>query len=653
MRELSRQASNPTLTLCGGTQMTKELVRDVPFVIGSAGGSQFRIRHPSVAERHATLRWDGVQTKIAADSDWHRVRVNGTIELYSVKLKDGDTLRIGDFEFLFHDPAGEEKAGGPNPSTVKFRGAATDEVPLSHGLTIGAGTEADVRLDDDALLPIHAAIEQGSEGFAVVDKGGPGLLVNGRLFERHLLLIGDRLDVGSRHGFVFDGLALHLRPHGTGCGLTAQRVTVSAGERILLSDAGFAAKPGEFVGIIGAAGSGKTTLLHALAEPLRGMKGAVFLNRTNRGDVEQSGRWIGCVPREATVHMELTGRQSLRFAASLRLPATTPALEIAKLTGHLAERLGIADQLDKRARELSASQLRRLCIAAELIGLPPVLLLDDPAEGLDAGEERDLLRLLRELTDTGCTVVCTSRSTAGIPLLDSIEVLASGDGEPGTTVFRGRPSKLGTHFGVEDLSGLHSKIGERPPSEWRKEFEHQRGQSAAAPQFSAETVHPPTRPKLIGGPAFSTLLRRQSALLAAAPARLLSVFTPPLAAGLAISFAVPRGHSHDMNRMLLACAAALAMAAWNAAADTAREWHITRRERAAGVPFGAWLGAKSVWLLSAALIQAALLAGTMRVAGSFAFTALQILALGGAGIFGTAAGTAAAALHMQRPKRRR
>ncbi len=632
--------------------MTKELVRDVPFVIGTASGSQFRIRHPSVAERHAVLRWDGVQTKIAAESDWHRVRVNGNIELYSVRLKDGDSLRIGDFEFLFHDPAGEEKAAGPNPTAVSFHGAATDEVALSGGLTIGAGAEADVRLDDAALLPVHAVIEQGSEGFTVADKGGPGLLLNGRLFDRQLLFIGDRLDVGARHHFVFDGRMLHLRPHGAGCGLTAQRVSVAAGERVLLIDAGLSVRPGEFVGVIGASGSGKTTLLRALAGPVRGMKGSVFLNRTNRGEIEQAGRWIGCVPREAIVHAELTGRQSLKWTASLRLPDTTPAMEIAKLIGHLAERLGISEHLDTPARDLSAHQLKRLCIAVELTGLPPLLLLDDPAAGFDADEEEKLLRLLRELTDTGCTILCTTHSTAGVPLMDGIEVLASGGNEAGTTIFRGRPSALSAHFGVEDLPGLYGKIGERLPSEWRRIFEQQSGQSAAAPQFSAETVLPPPRPRLRGSAAFSTLLRRQLALLASAPAKLLPMLAAPVIISLVIVFAVSAERTHGVTRMVLACAAVFMLACWNAASDTVREHPIASRERAAGVPLEAWLGAKLTWHWGVSLIQQALLFCVLKSAGTKGAALPQFLLLGGAGLLATLAAIAAATLFMRRRERR-
>lgn len=644
MRDISKPAPNPTLTLCGGTQMTKALVRDEPFVIGSGSDSQFRVPHPSLAARHAVLRWDGRQTQVAAVSDWHRVRVNGTIQLYSAKLRDNDVLRIGDFEFVFHDPEGKVDAASPVPLTVGFRGAAVVEVPLSQGLTFGNGTEADVKLEDGGLLPIHALIEQGGDGFTVVDKGGSGLLANGRFFDRRLLFIGDRLDVGERHAFVFDGCALRLIPDGAACGITAQRLTVSAGGHVILSDAGFSARAGEFVGIIGPSGSGKTTLLRALAGLAPGVTGTVLLNRTDRTEIENPERWFGYVPREATVHLALTVRQSLRYAAALRLPARTPAMEIGKLIGHLAEQLAITEAMGTRARDLSRSQLKRLCIAVELLSHPPLLLLDEPAFGFDPGEEMQMMRLLRELTDAGCTVVCSTHSMENLQLMDSVEVLAAGkqNGEPGTTVFRGKPRALCAHFGVDTPSGIYQKLGEKMPSEWRKAFDQASGQSASAPKPSSEAVQPPASPRLRRRIALLPLLQRRWKLLCNAPGNLLMLLGQPLILGLLIVVAIVGGKEQSATRMFLACVAAFWMACGNAVAELVSERNIFERERYAGVGIAAYLGSKFAWLYGVAIFQTALLFAVLRFTGTHGDAAWQFVALTGTSLAATATGLAAA-----------
>ena len=624
--------------------MTKALVRDEPFVIGSGSGSQFRVPHPSLAARHAVLRWDGRQTQVAAVSDWHRVRVNGTIQLYSTKLRDNDVLRIGDFEFVFHDPMGKEDAPSPGPIAVSFRGSAVAEVPLSHGLTFGSGAKADVKLEDEALLPIHALIEQGGEGFTVVDKGGSGLLANGRFFDRRLLFIGDRLDIGERHAFVFDGCSLRLIPDGAACGMTAQRLTVSAGRHVILSDAGFSARAGEFVGIIGPDGSGKTTLLRALAGLAPGATGTVFLNRTNRNEIENPERYFGYVPRETVVHPGFTGRQTLRDAAALRLPARTPALEIEKLIRRLAEQLGMGEALDTHVRDLSKSQLKRLSIATELLSHPPLLLLDEPTSDLDPGEEMQMMRHLRELTDTGCTVVCTTHAMEHLKLMDSVEVLVAArqNGEPGATVFRGRPSALCDHFGVDALSDIYQRLPEKMPSEWRKTFDQASGQSAAAPKPSGMAVPPPERPRLRRRSALPILLLRRWKLLCSAPGALLALAGLPLAAGLLIVAAVAAEKEQGATRMLLACAAAFLMACRNAATEIVRERQIFERERYAGVRTAAYFGAKLVWLWSVSIFQQGLLFAVLRLAGPRGDAIPQFVALTGTSLIATVAGLGAA-----------
>ena len=622
--------------------MSKTLVRDEPFVIGSDRASQFRVPHPSVAPRHAVLRWDGRQTKVEDVSQGYRLRVNGVIKFYATQLKNDDVLRIGDFEFVFHTPESEDVILSPHPLAVQLRGTAVVNVPLSHGLTFGNGAEADVKLDDEALLPIHAVMEQSANGFTVVDKGGAGLLANGRHFDRRLLFIGDRLDVGERHAFVFDGCELRLVPNGTACGITAQRLTVSTGGQVILSDAGFSARAGDFVGIIGPGGSGKTTLLRVMAGIASGAKGTVLLNRTETTGIEHPEEYFGYVPRETIVHSGLTGGQVLHYAAALRLPGRTPAMEIDKLIGGLAAQFGISDVIDTRTDELSRGQHARLNIAVELLNRPPLLLLDEPACGLDPGEEMHIMRLLRELTDSGCTVVCTTRSMENLHLMDSVEVLASAkqDGEPGTTVFRGKPSALCAQFDVDAPSGIYQRLTEKKPSEWRKVFERASGQSAGSPKVSGEAVQPPASPGLRRRLALPTLLRRRCALLLGSPARLLPLLILPLVIGFLIAVATAGEKDPSATRLFLACVTAFWLACGNAAAEIVGERSIFDRERYAGARIGAYLGSKFVWLWGVSIVQLGLLFTVLRLGGTQGDAVWQFIALGSTALAATGIGSA-------------
>ncbi|MFZ4764032.1 MAG: ATP-binding cassette domain-containing protein [Roseimicrobium sp.] len=631
--------SAPALTLSGGTGLTKELVLGVPFAIGASRSADFRIPHPTVARRHVTLQWDGQQTVMTDESGGLGVTLNGA-PATSGSLRDGDVLRVGHFEFLYHAP----KATHPAPVTsltVLFRGNQVEEFPLQAGMALGCGEQADVRLHDPTLLPVHAWIQQTGNGFEVVDAGGAGLLANGKFFERHALLIGDRLDVGEHHAFAFDGWGLRRIPRESGCSVTAQNLEVVARGRTILSNAGFAAKAGDFVGIIGPSGAGKSTLLRALVGMRTPQAGTVSLNHAMVESLPDAQRCFGFVPQDEIVHLELTARQALRYTAALRMPARTPKNEIEKLINRIAAQLGLTERLDTPSRNLSGGQLKRLSVAVELLSLPQVLLLDEPTSGLDPEAERQLMRQLRELTATGCTVICTTHLMENLHLMDSVEVIAASPerSEAGTTVFRGKPSAMRAHFETEDFTGIYQRLREHAPSQWRALFEQRTGQSASTPQAPAEPATPPTRPKLKRRAATPILLQRQRDLLCSDLKNVWLLLGQPLLIGLLLALAAAGEKDQSATKIFLACIASFWMACGNAAPEFVRERAIFERERFAGLGIGAYLSAKFLWLWGVSLAQGLLLLGVLKLVGGLSGDgAWQCLALGGVSLAATGIG---------------
>lgn len=635
------QTLTPTLTLAGGTRMTKALARGQPFVIGSDRNAKFRIPHPSLAARHVVLLWDGNATHAEDTSGGLGLTVNGK-PATTVTLRHGDVLRAGGFEFLYEQPAAAKAtAPAPSPSLqVSFRGAVVEEVLLSHGLTFGSGAAADVRLEDGTLLAVHAVVEQGADGFTIVDKGGAGLLANGSFFERHLLIIGDRLDFGEHHSFLFEGWALRRVPREMGCALTGTNLIVRSGERVLLDDAGFAARAGEFVGIIGPSGAGKTTLLRALLglSPLTG--GKVRLNQAEADALPDADLYFGHVPQREIVHLELTGRQALRYSAALRLPARAPQREIEKLINHLAERLGLTEHLDTKAAELSGGQLKRLSVAVEMLSRPPVLLLDEPTSGLDPETETQLMSQLRELTAAGCTIVCTTHLMENVHLMDSVEIVAAAPqhDEAGTSVFRGKPSAAREHFGVGDLAGIYERLREKRPSEWRAAFAERVRAEAGAPAPPPEPFDPPPRPRHAKRRALPVLLRRQFDILRAETKSLLLMLGQPVLIGALIALAAAGDKDQSATKLFLSCIAAFWMACGNAAPELVRERAIFERERFAGLGIGSYLGAKFIALAAIALVQSLLLFGVVKFFGLAGALGWQLLALAGTALAATSLG---------------
>lgn len=168
----------------------------------------------------------------------------------------------------------------------------------------------------------------------------------------------------------------------------------------------FDAPPGEVTALIGPNGSGKTTLLLMLASLLAPDAGTISVGGANPlEDAEQVRRTVGWMPDTLGVWESLKTREILEAVASLYgVPTTTASRRAAEL---LAE-VRLAEYTEAPARVLSRGQQQRLSLARALIHNPDVLLLDEPASGLDPGSRVELRVLLRRLAGEGRTVVVSS-----------------------------------------------------------------------------------------------------------------------------------------------------------------------------------------------------------------------------------------------------
>lgn len=171
-------------------------------------------------------------------------------------------------------------------------------------------------------------------------------------------------------------------------------------------DASVAGGPGTVVAVVGPNGSGKTTLLLVLAGLLVPDAGEV---RVAGHDPVRDGpaarARTGWMPDAFGTWDSLTAREVLlTFAAAYRLPRPVAVERAAELldTVHLAE------YADRPASVLSRGQKQRLGLARALVHRPDVLLLDEPASGLDPRSRVDLRLLLRRLADEGTTVLVSS-----------------------------------------------------------------------------------------------------------------------------------------------------------------------------------------------------------------------------------------------------
>ncbi len=271
-------------------------------------------------------------------------------------------------------------------------------------------------------------------------------------------------------------------------------VTAHAGSRAVLNDVSFSVAPGELVALVGGSGAGKTTLLETMVGLRRVTAGAVLHDGVPaRADGRVSG--IGYVPQDDIVHRELPLGRVLRYAAGLRLPAGTTALEIDRIVEQTLRDLHLADRADIRVGDLSGGQRKRASIAVELLTRPRVLFLDEPTSGLDPATAIEVLGVVRELARAGVTVVLTTHSPGDIDACDRVVFLAP----DGHLAFSGSPAAAREYFEVTDLSRVYRCLAEEAsPGEWAQRFSARR----------APLEVPPTASRSVSGPAGVGVVRQ-------------------------------------------------------------------------------------------------------------------------------------------------
>lgn len=211
-------------------------------------------------------------------------------------------------------------------------------------------------------------------------------------------------------------------------------------ESAALKNVTFDVRRGELLGIIGHSGSGKSTLIQHLNGLLRAQKGTVSvldLDATNNQSIKTIRRHVGLLFQYPEHQLfEETVYQDIAFGPK-RLGLDLAEVERRVLWA--ADIVGLStDELDRSPFELSGGQRRRAAIAGVIAMRPDVLILDEPAAGLDPAGREEILGYAARLRDEGSTVILVSHSMEDIARL-SDRVLALSHGE---VVLFGTPQEV-------------------------------------------------------------------------------------------------------------------------------------------------------------------------------------------------------------------
>ena len=194
--------------------------------------------------------------------------------------------------------------------------------------------------------------------------------------------------------------------------ITIESLSKKYGGRTVVDDISFTARAGRVTGFLGPNGAGKSTSMRMMVGLTRPTSGTATIHGRRFADLPNPGREVGVMLDASAQHAGRTGREILTLAQQLM------GLESYRVTETLAM-VGLTEtESDRRIGGYSLGMRQRLGIAVALIGRPSVLILDEPANGLDPAGIRWMRDLLRGYADDGGTVLLSSH------LLHEIEVIA-------------------------------------------------------------------------------------------------------------------------------------------------------------------------------------------------------------------------------------
>ena len=179
--------------------------------------------------------------------------------------------------------------------------------------------------------------------------------------------------------------------------------TYASGHRAL-EDINLEIRPGEIFALLGPNGAGKTTLISTICGIVRASSGTVVVGGFDTVRQYRAARsLIGLVPQELTNDAFETVWATVSFSRGLfGKPANPAHIET------VLKSLSLWDKKDNKIMTLSGGMKRRVLIAKALSHEPRVLFLDEPSAGVDVELRRDMWQLVRQLRDTGVTVILTT-----------------------------------------------------------------------------------------------------------------------------------------------------------------------------------------------------------------------------------------------------
>ena len=202
--------------------------------------------------------------------------------------------------------------------------------------------------------------------------------------------------------------------------IEVEHLTKRFGKTLAVDDLSFEVAPAKVTGFLGPNGAGKTTTLKMILGLARPTSGTARVAGRPYGDLDDPTRRVGAVLETSNYHPGRSGRNHLRVVAAA---AGVPRARVEEVL----ELVAMKESARRRVKGYSLGMRQRLGLAAALLGDPEVLVLDEPANGLDPAGIRWLRDLLRSRADEGRTVFVSSHLLAELEqIADDVIVIHRG-----------------------------------------------------------------------------------------------------------------------------------------------------------------------------------------------------------------------------------
>ncbi|MGV9690387.1 FHA domain-containing protein [Streptomyces sp. NPDC003444] len=526
------------------------------------------------------------------------------------------------------DPVRERESGPPRPPSVSHPAATgtfrqpTSVRPLpTHSIRIGRAPDNDVVISDLVVSRRHAELRAHPDGtYWIHDLDSHnGTFLNGRPVTDARVTPEDIVGIGRCAFCLIGGQLVEFTDTGeVSLDVRSLAVTVDHGHKTLLDEVSFPVGEKCLLAVVGPSGAGKSTLLNALTGQRPADRGTVLYDgRDLYRDYAELRQRIGLVPQDDILHLQLTVRRALGYAAELRFPEDTERAERQARVDEVIRELGLVERADQPIHSLSGGQRKRVSVALELLTKPSLLFLDEPTSGLDPGMDRSVMHMLRGLADDGRTVVVVTHSVLSLDVCDRLLVLAPG----GRVAYYGPPSEALGFFGFEEWPEAFEAFEKERDRDWAGGYRSSRFQrryitdATAGPDLPlgggapADEVRAPPPKAQSWGSQLRTLVRRYAAALSADRTFIVIMVALPFVMG-AMARALSEGSLNpesSLNVLLILCVGGVLTGAANAVRELVKERTIYRRERAVGLSRSAYLASKVVVLGLITVVQSVVL----------------------------------------------